>query len=185
MPKSPRTDWWSCDGLGHASSPVAKPRINPTVSRRGVLTGAAVGAVGWLAGTKALAQLAVTPKSVPGRRDVLVSIFLRGGMDGLNVVAPYGEDAYHKLRPSLALPRPIDASAKAADRLLDLDGFFGLNPALAPLLPSYREGKLAFIHAIGSGDPSHSHFEAMEAMERGLDQNGLAASGWLSQPPPR
>ncbi|HLK16692.1 MAG TPA: DUF1501 domain-containing protein [Fimbriimonadaceae bacterium] len=182
MPKSPRTDWWSCDGHGHSAAPVAKPRVAPTFSRRGVLTGAAVGAVGWLAGSRALAQLAVAPKGVPGRRDVLVSIFLRGGMDGLNVVTPYGEDAYYKLRPSLAIPRPGAAGGKPGERLLDLDGFFGLNPALAPLLPFYRDGRLAFVHAVGSGDPSHSHFEAMEAMERGLHRNGeRSASGWLSR----
>ena len=181
MPKTSKNEWWSCDGHGHGSAPVAKPYVIPTVSRRGVLTGAAVGAVGWLAGTKALAQLAVTPKTVPGKRDVLVSLFLRGGMDGLNAVVPYGEDSYYSLRPSLSLARPKDASAKQGDRVLDLDGFFGLNPALAPLLPFYREGKLAFIHAIGSGDPSHSHFEAMDAMERGLDRAGKAASGWLSR----
>jgi uncharacterized protein (DUF1501 family) len=103
-------------------------------------------------------------------------------MDGLSVVAPYGEDAYHRLRPSLALAKPGDTSSKVGDRALDLDGFFGLNPSLAPLLPLFREGKLAFVHALGSGDPSHSHFEAMEAMERGLySANEPAASGWLSR----
>jgi len=181
MPTTSKNDWWSCDGQGHAVAPVAKPQITPRVTRRGVLTGAAVGAVGWLAGSRALAQLAITPKSVPGKRDVLVSIFLRGGLDGLNAVVPYGEEAYYQLRPSLSIARPNDASAKPVDRCLDLDGFFGLNPALAPLLPYFREGKLAFIHAIGSGDPSHSHFEAMDAMERGLDRAGQAASGWLSR----
>ncbi|MHB8637326.1 MAG: DUF1501 domain-containing protein [Fimbriimonadaceae bacterium] len=182
MPRTSKNDWWSCNGLGHVAAPVARPRVMPTVSRRGVLTGAAVGAVGWLAGTKALAQLAITPKTVPGRRDVLVSIFFRGGMDGLNVVVPYGEDAYHQLRPTLSLARPNDMSAKLGDRALDLDGFFGLNPALAPLLPYFRDGKLAFVHAVGSGDPSHSHFEAMDAMERGLDRAGeRTASGWLTR----
>ncbi len=182
MPNPSQHDWWSCDGRGHTNSPVAKPRLSPRFSRRGVLTGAAVGAVSWLAGSKALAQLAVAPKTVPGKRDVLVSIFLRGGMDGLGIVCPYGEAAYYKLRPSLALAKPNDNSAKVEDRCIDLDGFFGLNPKLAPLLPLYREGKMAFVHALGSGDPSHSHFEAMDAMERGLHHEGEhAASGWLSR----
>src|SRR5580704_10256679 len=66
-------------------------------------------------------------------------------------------------------------------RTLDLDGFFGLNPALAPLLPLYHDGKFAPIHAVGSGDETHSHFEAMATMERGLAQETGAASGWLAR----
>ena len=176
------SDWWSCDGKGHVAAPVARPRVSPTVSRRGVLTGAALGAVSWLARTPAIAQIAVAPKSIPGKRDVLVSIFLRGAMDGLNVVAPYAEDAYHRLRPVLALPNPNDKTTKAADRCLDLDGFFGLHPAMAPVLPLFQSGKLAFVHASGSNDQSHSHFESMDCMERGLSFDGQrTAGGWLSR----
>lgn len=182
MPKSSSNEWWSCDGRGHAASPVDRPRVLPSISRRGVLTGAAVGAVGWLTASKAMAQLAVSPTPFAGKRDVLVSVFFRGGMDGLNVVVPHGDADYYALRPSLALGRPNDAAVKPTDRALDLDGFFGLNPALGPLLPYYRQGKLAFIHAIGSNDPSHSHFEAMDAMERGLQRAGeRTADGWLSR----
>ena len=103
-------------------------------------------------------------------------------MDGLSVVVPYGEDAYHRSRPSLALGSPGDRTRSAADRALDLDGFFGLNPRLSALLPLYRSGKLAAVHAVGSHDGTHSHFEAMDAMERGLDRASQgAASGWLTR----
>jgi uncharacterized protein (DUF1501 family) len=171
-------DWWSCDGNGHRAAPVERPNVSPTFTRRGVIAGTAMGAVGWLAASKAFAQLAVTPKTVPGHRDVLVSLFLRGGMDGLNVVVPHGEDTYYKLRPSLNVPKP----GSSKDAAIDLNGFFGVHPNFAPLVPHFKEGNLAFVHAVGSGDPSHSHFEAMDAMERGLRYSGeRAADGWLSR----
>jgi uncharacterized protein (DUF1501 family) len=108
---------------------------------------------------------------------VLVSIFLRGGADGLNIVVPHGEDAYHRRRPVLGVPSP--GSALGA---IDLDGFFGLNPALGRLLPLFKEEKLAIVHACGSMDQTRSHFEAMNAMERGLDGiHDGPASGWLAR----
>jgi len=127
-------------------------------------------------GRSALAQIGLSSSAED--RDLLVVIFLRGGMDGLNAVPPYGEDAYHRLRPNLALAAPKGTG----DRAIDLDGFFGLHPSLAPLLPSFRDGQMAILHAVGSGDQSRSHFEAMSAMERGLP-NALtgAGSGWLAR----
>ena len=137
--------------------------------------GAAMGAVAWASSRSALAQIALgSPKS---ERDILVVVFLRGGADGLNIVVPYAEDAYYRSRPSLAIAAPGKAGGA-----LDLNGFFGLNPALAPLLPHYREGRLAVLHAVGSNDQTRSHFEAMNAMERGLPAAGSgAASGWLAR----
>jgi uncharacterized protein (DUF1501 family) len=138
---------------------------------------AAIGVVGW--SRTALAQLAVSPG--PPGRDVLVVVFLRGGADGLNIVTPYREDGYYRARPSLGIPRP-QAGVGEQDRLIELDGFFGLNPALAPLRPSWDAGELAFVHAVGSQDESRSHFEAMNAMERGLARSGSgAAGGWLAR----
>jgi uncharacterized protein (DUF1501 family) len=104
---------------------------------------------------------------------VLVSIFLRGGADGLNIVAPVAEDAYAEKRPTLGL---------AAKETLDLDGFFGLNPALAAIAPLFHEGNLGIVHACGSQDQTRSHFEAMSSMERGLDGREEGdASGWLAR----
>ncbi|MBK9125530.1 MAG: DUF1501 domain-containing protein [Chloroflexi bacterium] len=113
------------------------------------------------------------------RGDVLVVVFLRGGADTLNMVVPHGEAAYYAARPRLAIPRP-DAAGEAL-RVLDLDGFFGLHPALAPLLPAFREGHLAAIHATGSPHDTRSHFEAMDFMERGSPGEYTLTSGWVGR----
>jgi uncharacterized protein (DUF1501 family) len=156
-------------------------------TRRALITTGMLSALGW-ASRPASATLSALACAVPARgkkpepRHVLVTIFLRGAADGLSVVPPYAEDEYYRLRPTLALTAPGDARAKAKDRIVDLDGHFGLHPSLAPLAPIYRSGELAFIHACGSGDETLSHFEAMATMERGLhDDTGGAASGWLAR----
>jgi len=133
---------------------------------------AAAAASGWLPKV-ALAQ------SENSSRDVLVSIFLRGGADGLSLCVPHGEDAYYDLRPSLAWPRP-DSSEPS--RVADLDGFFGLAPAMQPLLDAYSAGDLLFVQATGSHDPTRSHFEAMYFMEVGVPQPPpTLATGWLGR----
>lgn len=149
-------------------------------SRRSLLRGAATGAAAMLFGPSALAQISLKQAQV--ERETLVIVFLRGGADGLNVVTPYGEDEYYKLRPSVALGGP--KKGPSGDRVLDLDGFFGFHPSLAPIEPIFKDGQMAVVHAIGSGDGSRSHFEAMSAMERGLHYSGEGASrtnGWLAR----
>lgn len=106
----------------------------------------------------------------------LVVLFLRGAVDGLNVVAPYAEEAYYDYRPSIAVSRPGEA-----DGLLDLDGHFGLHPALAPLLPLWQAKQIAFIHACGSPDPDRSHFEAQAYMETATPGVSTTRSGWLNR----
>lgn len=101
-------------------------------------------------------------------RRTLVVVFLRGGADGLNMVAPLQDDGYYHARPRIAISR-----SEAAP----LDGFYGLNPQLKDLLPCYRDGALAIIHAAGSEDSTRSHFEAQDLMEHG----GLAGGGWLGR----
>ncbi len=106
-----------------------------------------------------------------GQRDdprTLVVVFLRGGADGLALVPPIGDDAYHKARPRLGIA-PKDA--------VTLDGFFGLNPKLADLAPAYTEGDLTIVHGAGSEDDTRSHFEAQDLMEHG----GVVAGGWLGR----
>jgi uncharacterized protein (DUF1501 family) len=98
----------------------------------------------------------------------VVVVFLRGGADGLNLVVPHGDDAYHRARPTIGLRR---------ESLIDLDGFFGLNPRLAPLEPWWNDGWLSAVHQAGSEDETRSHFEAQDFMEHG----GLAAGGWLGR----
>lgn len=150
-------------------------------TRRSLLIGAGVSSVAWMT-RSALAQVGVRPGKQESDGDILVSIFLRGGADGMSIVVPYAEDAYHRQRPNIGLARPNDGLAAANARCLDLDGFFGLNPALGPLYPLYKEGELAIVHAVGSGDQTRSHFEAMNLMERGLGvPEGSVASGWLAR----
>ncbi|HRE47088.1 MAG TPA: DUF1501 domain-containing protein [Aggregatilineales bacterium] len=115
------------------------------------------------------------------RGDILVCIFLRGGADGLNLIVPHGEKAYYAARPTLAVPRPDDTHAESPKRALDLDGFFGLNPLLAPLHPIFTQGHLTAIHAAGSPDPTRSHFDAMSYMERGTPGSYDLSSGWIGR----
>lgn len=123
--------------------------------------------------TRTLAQ---TGKN--GRKKLLVAIFQRGAMDGLNAVVPYGDQAYYGLRPSIAVPRPKSGDPTTA---IDLDGFFGLNPALASFKPIYDSGQLAIIHAVGSPDNTRSHFDAQDYMEAGTPGVKSTTDGWLNR----
>jgi uncharacterized protein (DUF1501 family) len=126
-------------------------------------------------------RLAFAPKDEAPRGDTLVVVFLRGAADVLNMIVPHGESAYYAQRPTLAIPRPDQTSAPRSARVIDLDGFFGLHPALAALLPAWQEKHLAVIHACGAPDESRSHFRAMELMERGVDDERGPASGWIGR----
>jgi uncharacterized protein (DUF1501 family) len=106
----------------------------------------------------------------------LIVIMLRGAVDGLNVVAPVGDENYLRLRPTIGLALPgMDGGA------LDLDGYFGLHPALAPLQPLWAEKKLAFIHASGSPDSTRSHFDAQDYMESATPGRKSTPDGWLNR----
>ncbi len=111
------------------------------------------------------------------RRDLLVVIFLRGAADCLNIVVPHGDPEYYRVRPNIAIARPGSGTGTA----LDLDGFFGLHPKMASLKPLWDDRRLAVIHAAGSPDDTHSHFDAMQYMECGTPGNRLEATGWLSR----
>lgn len=111
------------------------------------------------------------------RKKVLVAIFQRGAVDGLNVVVPHGESRYYDLRPTIAIPRP-DGSPDSA---VDLDGFFGLHPSLKPLKSIYDSGHLAVVHAAGSPDPTRSHFDAQDFMESGTPGLKATPDGWLNR----
>lgn len=117
--------------------------------------------------------------SVPsGRRKVLVTLFLRGAMDGLAAVPPLGGAALGKLRPRLALQA---LRGGGVDALIDLGNGFGLHPALRPLLDFWQERSLAIVHAVGSPDPSRSHFDAQDYMESGTPGRKATPSGWLNR----
>jgi uncharacterized protein (DUF1501 family) len=113
--------------------------------------------------------------ALPGRKRLVV-VFLRGAVDGLSVVVPHGDAAYYASRSTIAIARPgQDGGA------LDLDGHFGLHPALAPLMPLWRSGGLAFVHAAGSPDPTRSHFDAQDYMESGTPGRKATPDGWLNR----
>ena len=116
--------------------------------------------------------------SAPARP--LVVVFLRGALDGLNTVVPYRDDDYRRLRPSLALPAP-DPKAPRGRSCLDIDGTFCLHPALEPLLPLWREGRMAAVHAVGSDDATRSHFEAQDQVEHGSASGRLLSGGWIGR----
>ncbi|MFT7585827.1 MAG: hypothetical protein ACI9EW_002255 [Cellvibrionaceae bacterium] len=124
-------------------------------------------------------QITLADQHTGPRGDTLVCVFLRGGADGLNIVVPHGDDAYYDQRPTIAIARPDDVSAGNGNKVVDLNGFFGLHPALAPLHAIYSAGDMAFVQATGSPDETRSHFEAMDLMERGAiaDEH----SGWLAR----
>lgn len=113
-------------------------------------------------------------------KQTLVIINLRGGADGLNMVVPYREENYYKIRPTISLAPPNKAGG-----VIDLDGFFGMHPALAPLLPLYQRKELAFLHAVGWPGDTHSHFEAWEEIELGTANTANTTekpvTGWLTR----
>lgn len=123
-------------------------------------------------------ERAVFAAPVARRRKTVVVVFQRGACDGLNVVVPYGEAAYKSLRPTIAVPAPKGGGKDAA---LDLDGFFGLHPALEPLLPFWRDGSLAAVHAVGSPDATRSHFDAQDFMESGTPGRKATEDGWMNR----
>lgn len=103
---------------------------------------------------------------------VLVFLMLRGAADGMSLVIPRGDDRYYATRPRVAVPRGEE---------LVLDSFYGLHPSLAPLLPLYQRGGLALLHAVGSPDPTRSHFAAQDHLERAVLEGSKVKSGWLNR----
>ena len=94
------------------------------------------------------------------RRKLLIVVFQRGAVDGLNMVVPFGEAEYYRARPSIAIAKP-----GSADGAIDLNGFFGLHPRMSAFKPLWDRGELAIVHATGSHDTTRSHFDAQDYME--------------------
>jgi uncharacterized protein (DUF1501 family) len=112
-----------------------------------------------------------------GRARQLIAIFQRGAVDGLSVVAPFGESDYYAARPTIALPRPKTAE----NALIDLNGFFGLHPRLQPLKRLWDSNDLAIVHACGSPDSTRSHFDAQDYMETATPGAKNTSDGWLNR----
>jgi uncharacterized protein (DUF1501 family) len=137
-----------------------------TLTRRELLRSTAVGM------TAFLLPRWLRPAHAAGTDPVLVSIFQRGAADGLNTVVPTGDPYYYSSRPTIQVPAGTE---------LPLDGFFGLNPAFADLHGLYQSGQLCFLHAAGSPDPSRSHFDAQDFMDRAAPGNKSIVDGWLNR----
>jgi len=110
------------------------------------------------------------------RRKILITIFQRGAVDGLNMIVPFGERDYYAARPSIAVGKP-----NVAEGAVDLDGFFGLHPRLASLKPLWDSKQLAIVHATGSPDGTRSHFDAQDYMESGTPGVKSTQDGWLNR----
>ena len=118
---------------------------------------------------------ATNPDPNTSRRKLIV-IMLRGAVDGLNVVAPYGDSDYLRLRPRIGIARPGQENG-----LIDLDGYFGMHPALQPLQSMWQQQRLAFVHASGSPDATRSHFDAQDYLESGTPGRKATQDGWLNR----
>jgi uncharacterized protein (DUF1501 family) len=125
----------------------------------------------------AFLQRAIASTPLAGKKQLVV-LFQRGAADGLNIVVPFAEPNYYRLRPSIAIPQPRRGGGEAA---MDLDSFFGLHPALAPFLPLFQKNQLAIVHAAGSPDPTRSHFDAQDYMESGTPGLKATQDGWLDR----
>jgi len=147
--------------------------VNP--SRRSFLKSTGLGFLAFGLPPSFLVRAAGAEQNTRGKS--LVVVFQRGGMDGLNVVIPFKDQAYYALRPTIAVKEP----ASGDERGIDLDGYFALHPALAPLKTIYDKGQLAIVHAAGSPDNSRSHFDSQDYMELGTPGIKSTPEGWLNR----
>jgi uncharacterized protein (DUF1501 family) len=148
------------------------------MNRREFLKAAALSSMIFLPGVKGWAFSQGTPETAVNTKKLIV-ILLRGGIDGLNVVVPYGDPNYYTLRPTIAVSQPGTVNGVA-----DLNGYFGLHPAMSALLPYWQDKSLAFVHASGSPNPTRSHFDAQDYMETGLlsgNYGKYSTTGWLNR----
>ena len=148
------------------------------IPRRVFLKQGGLAAVGLSMVPGFLRRTVLAAEPLGSRSKTLVVIFQRGGADGMNMVVPFGEPSYYQYRPSIAIPAPKSGAGAA----LDLDGFFGLHPALRPLMPIYKAGHLGIVNAVGSPDTGdRSHFQAQDFMESAAPGDKLVSSGWLNR----
>lgn len=146
-----------------------------TLARRHLLAGLGAGlGLGLLTGGGSLRAFAQPAATIGGgRRKTLVCVFQRGAVDGLAMVPPYADPDLAAARPRIAVPRPGQP-----DGALDLDGRFGLHPALAALAPRWQQRQLAVVHAVGLPGAGRSHFEAQDLLEQGGSPRG---AGWVNR----
>ena len=146
------------------------------ITRRVFLKGGGIAMMG-MSAMPSFLQRAIAATAAPNKKKMVV-LFQRGAMDGLNVVVPFGERNYYGMRPTISIPQPRSSGSDAA---IDLDGFFGLHPSLQPLEPLFHSGQLAIVQAVGSPDPTRSHFDAQDFMESGTPGLRATGDGWLNR----
>ncbi len=161
---------------GHFTQDCCEGRRPLIFSRRYFMKQGGIAMVG-LSAMPAFLQRAIAATPSSGKKQLVV-LFQRGAADGLNMVVPFGEQNYYRMRPSIAIPEPRRGGTDCA---VDLDGFFGLHPSLAPLEPLFRKNELAIVHAAGSPDPTRSHFDAQDFMESGTPGRKATEDGWLNR----
>jgi uncharacterized protein (DUF1501 family) len=157
---------WGCDLHGRDDA-------KRGVTRRGFMKGGALALIGTsvIPGFLTRSVMAEVTTAAANKKKLVV-LFQRGAADGLNIVVPYQEKNYYAMRPSIAIKQ---------NEVLDLDGFFGLHPAMAAFKPLYEQGHLAIIHAAGSPDTTRSHFDAQDYMESGTPGVKVTQDGWLNR----
>ncbi len=143
-----------------------------SITRRIFLRSGALAVVGTASLPSFLTRAAFGAADPGIRNKRLVVIFQRGAADGLNIVVPHGESNYYAMRPTINIPQKS---------VLDLDGFFGLHPAMASFAPLWKQKHLAIVHATGSPDPTRSHFDAQDFMESGTPGVKITDDGWLNR----
>ena len=132
-------------------------------TRRSFMKGGALALLGLGSVPRFLVRTAYA-QGPAARPKVLIAVFQRGAVDGLTMVVPHGDANYYGSRGSIAVARPVAGNLETT---IDLDGFFGLHPAMAPLKPLWDDRRLAIVHACGSPDTTRSHFDAQDYMESG------------------
>ena len=150
---------------------------SPQPSRRELLHG--------LRSAAMLGAIPLLPSLSPGstrtgsspRNRLLVCVFLRGGIDGLNLIVPHADKEYYRLRPGIAIPRP----SRKGGASLDLDGFFGLHPRAKPLHAHFKAGTAVAIEGVGHGKNTRSHFKEQDLWETAIPDNDSTSDGWLNR----
>src|SRR6201996_847250 len=157
---------WGCDICGRDAA-------KRGVTRRGFMKNGALALIGTSTIPAFLSRSVLAEvTTAAANKKKLVVLFQRGAVDGLNVVVPYKEKNYYAMRPSIAVQEKD---------VLDLNGFFGLHPAMTAFKPLYEQGHLAIVQAAGSPDTTRSHFDAQDYMESGTPGVKSTADGWLNR----
>ncbi len=164
------TSDWGCDLHGRD---LARRGLAGGASRRGFMKGGALALIGTsVIPSFLMRSVMAETTTAQANHKKLVVLFQRGAADGLNIVVPYQEKNYYAMRPSIAIQQKD---------VLDLDGQFGLHPAMAAFKPLFASGHLAIVHAAGSTDTTRSHFDAQDYMESGTPGVKSTQDGWLNR----